>query len=156
MYNPLNGNLDFQQQLDKVKENYALSELLSEIFRLFQNNNFSSQKLDELLDYYNVSHHQLEFEIINFITAFCETILDDQQIDKSEIENLTFVKMTFKIKEGELYRNKKDEIDQIIRRQFLKINEDAIISDDEEIFSLEMQGLFDLSYDTYQQIINKE
>ena len=101
----------------------------------------SIEKIEHLKDY-------ALFLIIDYI----KLVLNDYAISEKERENVTFLKYYFKIKEGDFYKDRYDEVVKVLNRQFEKIYEDGIVTNEEAIHKFEVQDLFDLSHDQFFEI----
>ena len=87
-----------------------------------------------------------------FIVDYIRMALNDYVITENEVKNITLLKFYFKIKQGDFFKYRYYDVVEILYNQFDKIYEDKTVTYDEEITKVELQGLFDLSYDQFYKI----
>lgn len=78
---------------------------------------------------------------------YLNRVLEDGVIEEKEYTNATLLKKIFRIKEGDFYKFRFDEIKQIILKQLFRIYSDNRVDEFEAVHKVQLQGLFDLSYD---------
>lgn len=148
----------------KIKEafkNISFTETFTEYIRriagLVYNNSLDKQNLDTLLKDYNFSHvEEIKEEILDMLLAYINYILDDNFITENEARNLKLLKRFFKIKEGDFYEYRYKEVEFILNRQFELIYADNKIVPEEALHKVGLQELFDLGYDQFLELVNKE
>jgi len=129
------------------------STTINDIAQNIYNNGLSKQSLNSVLQSYDIEKiEQLKNELLTFMIDIIKLVLNDYTITERERKNIALLKMYFKIKEGDFYKFKYNEIAEILNRQFEKIHEDGIVIKGEEMYKFEVQDLFDLSYDQFLQI----
>ena len=83
--------------------------------------------------------------------------MNDHVITENELKNIQYLKLIFKIQEGDFYKNRYDEIDDILTRQFYKMyRNDDKIDETEALHKVSLQKLFDLSYDQLLEFKEKK
>lgn len=87
---------------------------------------------------------------------YINLILNDHNITENEKNNIRLLKIYFKIKEGDFYNKRYNEVEDILHRQFERLYLDNKISESESIFNVELQEIFDLSYDQFDKFKEKE
>ncbi len=91
----------------------------------------------------------LRDDLLDVIIAYINVILDDDFVTSNEAENVKFLKLFFKIKEGDFYKYKFGQIEKMLDRQFEHMYQDNRINTEEALQKVELQELFDLSYDQF-------
>ena len=86
-------------------------------------------------------------EMVDFVLYFLRWCLDDHKITAAEIEALNELRVMLDIQDGDLYRERKDAIRALLERQIDWMEEDFQITYDEELYLVDLQRIFDLSYD---------
>lgn len=66
------------------------------------------------------------------------------------------MKRVFRIKEGDFYNQRYYEVEDVLNRQFERIYADNQIDNDEAILKVGLQEMFDLSYDQFLELVDKE
>src|SRR5690606_13527875 len=77
-------------------------------------------------------------------------------ISEDEMYDFTVLKRIFRIKEGDFLKFKNFEITEILKKEFIRIYSDNFVSKKEEMQNLNLQSLFDLSYDEFENIKRDE
>jgi len=132
-------------------------EYIDEIIELIQNDQLYREKIDEILrKYYIISYKDTKKEFLDLIIHYINYVLLDDLIDETEFYNVTQLKRLFKIKTGDFYKCRYDEIEEIIMKQIYRIYADNQIEEFEAVHKAKLQGLFDLSYDQINEFVTDE
>lgn len=135
-------------------ENFG--EITNYIAGLINQGQLTSKSLDSLFQENNIKEiGKIKNEILDLILSYINLILDDNFITTEEAENVNFIKRFFKIKEGDFYFNKYREIEIILDRQLEHMYQNDSIDSEEALQKVELQELFDLSYDQFLEISQK-
>jgi hypothetical protein len=133
------------------------SDYIIEITELLCHDNLNHETLRDILEKYHIDKiEDIKNELLDLIICYIHFVLADGAITESESMKTKTMKRYFKIKEGDFYTFKRAEIDSILEYQFSRLYADNMISPDEAIFNVGLQGLFDLSYDQYDKFKEKE
>ncbi|ERJ59032.1 hypothetical protein [Sphingobacterium paucimobilis] len=98
----------------------------------------------------------MKIEAIDFLISYAHYILEDDVISNAENYDFTALKRIFRIKEGDFYINRNEEIKEILQKEFLRIFSDKYVDRREELEEVDLQGLFNLSYDQFEDIKSEE
>jgi len=129
------------------------SKAIQEIAQNIYNNGFDTISLQPILKKHKIGKIEyIKEQSLAFIIDVIKLVLNDYVISEGERKNIALLKMYFKIADGDFYKYKYNEIVEILNRQFEKIYEDGIVTDEEEVHKFEVQDLFDLSYDQFLEI----
>lgn len=94
-------------------------------------------------------------EAIYAILDYAEIILDDFLLTEEEIRVISLMKIFFQINEGDFYKyGEEDAVERILSTQLEKMYEDGL-DKNEAIMQNDLQTLFGLSYDQFQNIVKK-
>ena len=146
-------DLSLKDWINEVSLMNNYNPIIQEIVQNIYDNDFDTKNRDLILNNHNIEEIEyLKYYAIAFIIDYIKFVLNDYVISEKERCNVALLKHYFKIKEGDFYKYRYIEIIEILHRQFEKIYEDGIITDDEEIHKFEVQDLFDLSYDQFLEI----
>ena len=81
--------------------------------------------------------------------------MDDFLLTEEEIRVISLMKIFFQINEGDFYKyGEEDAVERILSTQLEKMYEDGI-DKNEAIMQNDLQTLFGLSYDQFQNIVKK-
>jgi hypothetical protein len=110
--------------------------------------------IDKILFEYNIEYQDIKEELLNIIIDYAIIIVNDGIISQSESFNLKYLKRLFKIKEGDFFKLKQQEIKEIIQQQLYRLYSDNSIDTKEALYKVELQDLFDLSYEQMSLFVN--
>ncbi|HOU96941.1 MAG TPA: hypothetical protein PLN06_10045 [Bacteroidales bacterium] len=133
------------------------SDYINAIAELIYKNELSKESLLNILAEYKIRRVQdINEELLDLIIVYINLVLDDHIISDNEKQNLSHLKTYFKIKEGDFYNKRYDEIEKVLHRQFERLYADNLISEQEDIYLNHLQDIFDLSYDQLDKFKAKE
>lgn len=118
---------------------------------------FELAELNSILRANNIQRiEDLKFESLRMLISFANFILKDGVISEHEIHDFSILKRIFRIKEGDFIKFKNFEITEILKKEFIRIYSDKFVDKKEELMNLNLQSLFDLSYDEFENIKRDE
>lgn len=88
--------------------------------------------------------------------VYINLIHNDNVITENEAGSLKILKRIFKIKKGDFYNYRYDEVKEILNRQFEPMYFDNQIDIEEALLKVGLQELFHLSYDQFIKLANEE
>lgn len=86
------------------------------------------------------------------LIVYINLILNDHIITENEKNNVRLLKMYFRIKEGDFINKRSNEVEDILQRQFERLYSDNLINTSESLLLVDLQGVFDLSYDQFDKL----
>lgn len=135
----------------------SFSAYILEIAKLIYDNELSPENLKKVLSKYNIiSIEDVKEELLDLLIVNINLILNDHLISDKEKHNFERLKKYFKIREGDFYSKRFDEVKDILNRQFERLYLDNSITEEEAIHNVELQELFDLSYDQFDEFRAKQ
>ncbi len=106
---------------------------------------------------YNIKQvENIKEELLELLLVYINLILNDNSISEAEAANVKILKKVFKVREGDFYNYRYDEVEEVLNRQFERIYSDNKIDSEEALLKVGLQELFDLSYDQFLDLVNKE
>ena len=146
------NDLQLKEAFAYISSIEGSSDHIKKVLSLIQNDN-----LDKVLGEYNIAHVEgIKLEVLDMLLAYIDFILRDNVITDSEAANFKLLKKFFKIKEGDFYKYRHANIENLLDRQFERIYADNRIDNEEALYKVGLQELFDLSYDQFLELVNKE
>lgn len=149
----------FSKYFSEFVETFILdnnSEYLNEILKSIQNN-FEYDSFELILKQKGIRNiEDIKLESLDLLISYANFILKDDIISGVEIQDFTFLKRIFKIREGDFVKNKNFEINEVLKKEFIRIYSDNHISEKETLLQLNLQSLFDLSYDEFEHLKKDE
>ena len=110
----------------------------------------------EYLDNHNIVSESIKGQTMDVVLDYAELILEDDFLSGYEMLNIRNLRRFFCIEDGEfLEYGKRERVESILIEQLEKLYADNKIDKEEILHKSELQGLFGLGYDDYQEIVNK-
>lgn len=153
---PIN-DLELRKAFETIRTIENFSNYIREIVELIYTNEFDKFNLDRVLQLQNIPQiGDIKDETLDLLLVYINLVLNDNIITENEAGNVKILKRIFKIKEGDFYKYRYHEVEEILTRQFERIYSDNRIDADEALLKVELQELFDLSYDQFLDLVNEE
>jgi len=151
------GDLELQGAFGKILTIESFSAYINEIIELVHLNELDRPNLDKILKQYHIkSIEGIREEILDMLLVYINLVLNDGVITETEAGNVKLLKRFFKIREGDFYNLRYDEVADILHRQLSSIYLDNKIDESEALHKVGLQELFDLSYDQFLEFVNDE
>lgn len=148
---------NFEIAFGKITQIKAFSPYLNEIVSAISNGDLNKTTLDKILTNNKIRDiSDIKEETLDLLLFYISFILDDNVITEMESANLKTLKRIFKIHEGDFFKFRHNKIQEILNVQFKRIYEDDKIDNKEAILKVNLQELFDLSYDQFQELSKGE
>lgn len=138
-----NLSISFQE----IEKKLFLSDYLQEICSAIITKSISKKSIDEILQTQNINYSIAKVDFLHLIFEYIKNILEDDILTAIEKENVKFLKVLFRIQPGDFYYHNKADIEATIAFQLSRIYQDNYISDEEALLKVDLQEIFDLSYD---------
>lgn len=150
----------FDEPLRKAFESISQenrSVYIKEISALIGKNMLDKFQLEELLKAHHIYDiRDIKTEILDMLLSYINFILVDDVISENEEKSIILLKRLFKIKEGDFFNFRYKEIETILDKQFQILYSDNQIDKEEALHKVGLQSLFDLGYDQFLQLVDKE
>lgn len=138
-----NLSISFQE----IEKRVVLSDYLQEICSAIIDKSISKESIDEVLKRKSVNYSIAKVDFLHLIIEYIKNILEDDILTAIEKENVKFLKVLFRIQPGDFYYHNKADIEATIAFQLSRIYQDNYISEEEALLKVDLQEIFDLSYD---------
>ncbi|RNL78220.1 hypothetical protein ED312_19345 [Sinomicrobium pectinilyticum] len=93
---------------------------------------------------------------LDYLIAYADFILEDHFISGEELNDFETLKRIFRIKEGDFIRLKSFQVKEILKKQFIRMYSDDNIDKKEAIEKVNLQLMFDLSFDEFEKLKEDE
>lgn len=140
---------------------YAFSEISSyedvnrfirDMAHLIRDNELTGGAISEYLSEHDIdSVVDIKSEMLDMLLLYANIVLQDYSLSEAEKNNFEILKKYFKIKEGDFYKYRKDAVQEILQKQFDKLYADNRISKSDMMYKLDLQEMFDLSYNQFEK-----
>lgn len=136
----------------------TLSQVIKQIVGELKENTLNQQQLQQILSDNGLDGTaDIKLDLIDLLLLYINLVLNDHIITPKEYLNCKQLKTLFKIREGDFYKLRYEEIKEVIYKQLERIyRDDNKISEEEAICKINLQGLFDLSYDQFLEFNERE
>jgi hypothetical protein len=145
-----------REPFGKVLSTQNFENYLGEIVAAISKGEMDKTKFDDILRTHGIgSTADIKSDLLDIILSYINLVLDDDYVTSNEGENVKFLKLFFRIREGDFYKMKYHEIEKLLDRQLEHMYEDNRINTEEALQKVELQELFDLSYDQFLHLSDK-
>lgn len=136
----------------------TLSPVISQIANSLKDDALDQKVLKQILHEHSKERiEDIKVECLDLLILYINLVLNDHIITENEYRNVEYLKLLFKIREGDLFKLRYEESKEIIYKQLERIyRDDNKISDEEALYQVNLQGLFDLSYDQFIDFKDRE
>ena len=146
----------FSRFLVQIEADNDSKKYICDILKLLDDK-FELHFFNSILKRYSIQKiEDIKFESLDLLIAYTDFILKDNIISEAEIQNFSILKRVFRIKEGDFIKFKRFEVNEIVKKEFMRIYSDNLIDGNEQLLNLNLQSLFDLSYDEFEHIKKDE
>lgn len=150
-------DLELHEAFGVILSIESFSDYISDIAELIYNNELSRENLEKTFAEHKILRvEDIKEELLDLLIVYINLILNDYIISEKEKSNIELLKIYFKIKEGDFYNNRYYEVEDILHRQFERLYFDNSINNEEALHNVDLQDLFDLSYDQFDEFKEKE
>lgn len=141
---------------DFVKSHFSDNKQVGEIISIIIAQDASIAKLkDYLLDHPNVLE-LIKLDALQYLLLYVNDTLKDDCITSEELNDFLALKRIFDIKQGDFFKYKEFEVQEILQQQFLRMYSDHFIDQNEAITQVNLQIMFDLSFDEFEKLKKQE
>lgn len=98
----------------------------------------------------------LKLESLDFLLGYAGYILEDGVITSGEAYDFAALKRVFSIQEGDFLQFRNFHVREVLKKEFIRIYSDRFVDDKEELLQVDLQGMFGLSYDQFEEIKQDE
>lgn len=132
-------------------------EVIKGALQLIIDGQMNSVALDKVLSEKGIRRiTDIKEKTLDVLLDYADIILEDDILTPDELRNLKMLKLFFQIEEGDFQKNNKSaRVESIIVSQLKKLYADNILDEQEALHQSELQGVFGLGYDEYENIVKK-
>lgn len=151
------NDLELHEAFGTIMSIESFSNYIIDIAELIYNNKLNRENIHTVLDEHKINKiEDIKEELIDLLIVYINLILNDHILSDNEKFNIELLKKYFKIKEGDFYTIRYEEVEDILHRQFERIYLDNKVNKEEAIHNVDLQELFNLSYDQFDQFKENE
>ncbi|KUF46032.1 hypothetical protein HX017_17805 [Myroides marinus] len=144
---------NFREFTQNIKsENNSVNEIISTVL----SEDATIEKLKEyLLENVGVLE-MVKNSALDYLLLYAYDTLKDDCITEKELNDFIALKKIFSIKEEEFIKYKEFEVQEILKQQFIRMYSDKFIDNQEAVTQVNLQIMFDLSYDKFEDFKKEE
>lgn len=144
---------NFKEFIQSQKsENNSVNDIIS----IVVSKDATIDKLKEYLLEHGGILERVRNSALDYLLLYAYDTLKDDCITIEELNDFIALKKIFSIKEGDFIRYKEFEIQEILKQQFIRMYSDKFIDNKEAITQVNLQIMFDLSYDKFEEFKKEE
>ncbi|MDM1499991.1 hypothetical protein [Myroides odoratimimus] len=144
---------NFKEFIQSQKsENNSVNEIIS----IVVSKDATIDKLKEYLLEHDGVLERVRNSALDYLLLYAYDTLKDDCITVEELNDFIALKKIFSIKEGDFIRYKEFEVQEILKQQFIRMYSDKFIDNKEAITQVNLQIMFDLGYDKFEEFKKEE
>lgn len=130
-----------------IQTKLSLTEYLQQVCSSIIDKTITKKTVEEILKTNGINYSIAKVDFLHLIFEYIKTTLEDDVLAVTEKDNIKFLKILFHIQPGDFYFYNKKEIESTIASQLSRIYQDNYITDEEALLKVDLQEIFDLSFD---------
>lgn len=131
----------------KIEKKIDLPVCLKQVCLELANKSASKNGIKLILKQQNVNFEIAKVGFLHLIFEYIKEALSDNVLTDNEKQNIKYLKLLFNIRPGDFYVHNKVDVDATIALQLSRIYSDDFINDEEALLKVDLQEIFDLSFD---------
>ena len=146
-----------QQAVSELLRQRQYDDTITALLQLILDDKMNSLARNELLAKKGIRRiTDIKERTLDVILDYADLCLGDGILTEEELTNMRLLKIFFGIQEGDFQKNDKQKrVEAIIIAQMQKLYADNKIDAEEALLKSDIQGLFDLGYAEYTNIVNQ-
>jgi hypothetical protein len=150
------NNVELQSAFGLILTVENFSDYINEIVELVYSDELDGVSLSKILKHFQIKQvDDIKDEILDMLLVYINFVLKDCAVTENEAGNVKLLKRFFKIKEGDFYNLRYDEVSNVLHHQLECIYLDNRIDESEALYKVSLQELFDLGYDQFLEFANE-
>ena len=146
----------FKLVFEKVQKRIELPEYLKIICITLSIGKTDTETVNQVLLRYNINHSIAKIDFLHLIFEYIKFSLEDDILTDEERDHIKYLKRLFQIQPGDFQLHNSFQVEKVIAFQLSKIYEDDYITPQEALLKVDLQELFDLSFDQMNEYSKKE
>jgi hypothetical protein len=147
------NDMEISEAFTILLEKEPFKDYVIAIIQLVCNNELNKENLDNTLKEYRINNiKDIKLDLLDLILSYVRFVTNTNIITEKERNDIETLKLYFRIKEGDFYKNRYNEIKSICQKQFSLLLSDNNPDCGDELFMVELQGVFDLSYSQLEKL----
>jgi hypothetical protein len=108
------NNLDLSEAFSIVLDKITFKDYITAIAKLICNNELNKDNLNKILnEYYIYNIRDIKLDLLDLILSYVYFVIDTHIITEKERNNIETLKLYFRIKEGDFYKYRREQIKSV-------------------------------------------
>jgi hypothetical protein len=146
----------FKLAFEEIQKRIELPEYLKIICTKLSVEKINIETINEILYKYNVNASMAKVDFLHLIFEYIKLSLEDELLTNEERDHIKYLKKLFQIQPGDFQLHNHLQLEKVIAFQLSKIYEDNFVTPQEALLKVDLQELFDLSFDQMNDYSKKE
>ncbi len=146
---------NFKLVFEEIQKRIELPEYLKVICTQFSTEG-SAIEVNEILHKYGINTSVAKVDFLHLIFEYIKLSLEDDILTNEERDHIKYLKRLFQIQPGDFQLHNSWQVEKVIALQLSKIYEDNFVTPEEALLKVDLQELFDLSFDQMNEYSKKE
>ncbi len=146
----------FKLAFEEIQKRIELPEYLKIICSTLAVGRSDTHTINETLINYNIHRSIAKVDFLHLIFEYIKFSLEDNILTRKEREPIIYLKRLFQIQPGDFYDHNKLELEKLISFQLSKIYADNFVTPEEALLKVDIQELFDLSFDQMNEYAKEQ
>ncbi|MCL2738012.1 MAG: hypothetical protein FWE30_01030 [Bacteroidales bacterium] len=149
--NFMHNDLELSEAFTIILEKGTFKNYIADIIKLICNNELdregviNRENLNNILKKYHIDLKYIRLDLLDLILLYINFIINTHIITEKESLNIKILKNYFKIKEGDFYKYRFNEVKSICKSQFVRLSRNNMDYSD-ELFWVGIKDMFNLDY----------
>ncbi len=148
--------IKLKNELQEIQNRVDLPEHIIEIINKVSEGTVTMFDVEKSCLNSKINTSIAKVNFLHFIFEYIREALDDDILSLEEKETICYFKRIFQIIPGDFMFHTKEQVDNTIRYQLARIYNDNYITSDEALLKIDLQEIFDLSYDQMNEYAKLE
>ena len=136
-------NSDLKEILRRTELPLHIQEIISKIDK----GKITIAEVEKTCSSFNVNYSMAKVDFLHFIFEYIRLALQDDILSLEEKEVIGYFKRIFKITPGDFIFHTREKVENVINYQLARMYSDNYITQEEALLKIDLQELFDLSFD---------
>jgi hypothetical protein len=142
--------------LEEIQDRVMLPQNIKDVISKISEGNITISVVEKSRLDFDTNYSIAKVDFLHFIFEYIRIALKDDILSTEEKEVIGFFKRIFKIIPGDFIFHTKNQVENVIKYQLSKMYDDNYITPEESLLKIDLQELFDLSFDQMNEYSKSE
>lgn len=141
--------------IEEIQKRLEIPDYLKSVCSIISVENANLQTIKKILNDHNVNTSKAKVDFLNLVFEYIKIALEDNILTIEEKYDVHYLKLLFQIQPGDFYIHNRWQLEKVIAYQLSNIYRDDFVNEQEALLKVDIQELFDLSYDQMNEFTKK-